>query len=254
MYLLSQYLSTIVMVITMKKSKIIIIDDEPKILRFIAANLKSLGYEPHSFLSGEEALDKIDLLDPELILLDIMMPGLDGLALLKRLRTFSDVPVIILTARGNSTDKVQGLNMGADDYLTKPFSLDELFARVQAVLRRSAKRVVNNYSTSEIKNGEVIINLAQRRIWIGNKELKLTETEYGLFSLLMANVGKVLTHEQLLSEVWGSEYRDDVEYLRVAIARIRQKIKQADYKGGLIVTYPGVGYMIANTEVEKHQL
>lgn len=254
MYLLFQYLSTIVTVITMQKSKIIIIDDEPKILRFIAANLKSLGYDPHSFLNGLEALEKIDLLDPELILLDIMMPELDGFAFLKRLRTFSDVPVIILTARGNSTDKVQGLNMGADDYLTKPFSLEELFARVQAVLRRSARRLVNNYSTSEIKNGEVIINLAQRRIWIGNKELKLTETEYGLFSLLMANVGKVLTHEQLLSEVWGSEYRDDIEYLRVAIARIRQKIKQADYKAGLIVTYPGVGYMIANTEVEKHQL
>ncbi|WP_028971850.1 response regulator [Sporomusa ovata] len=242
------------MVISMKKRKIIIIDDEPKILRFIAANLKSLGYEPHSFLNGSEALENIDLLDPELILLDLMMPGMDGFTILKRLRMFSDVPVIILTARGNSTDKVQGLNMGADDYLTKPFSLDELFARVQAVLRRSAKRIANIYATSEIKNGEVTLNLAQRRVWLGNTELKLTETEYGLFSLLMVNVGKVLTHEQLLSDVWGSEYRDDVEYLRVAIARIRQKIKRADYEGGLIVTYPGVGYMISNKEAEKHQL
>ncbi|SDF00793.1 response regulator transcription factor [Sporomusa acidovorans] len=238
----------------MKKSKIFIVDDEPKILRFISANLKSLGYDPYSFQNSLEALEKIDLLDPELILLDIMMPEMDGFAFLKRLRTFSDVPVIILTARGNSSDKVQGLNMGADDYLTKPFSLEELFARVQAVLRRSANRLVNNYTTSEIKNGEVTINLAQRRIWIGNKELKLTETEYGLFSLLMVNAGKVLTHEQLLSDVWGSEYRDDVEYLRVAIARIRQKIKHVDYEGGVIVTYPGVGYMIANKEAEKHQL
>lgn len=252
MYLLFQYHNTTVMVTTMKKSKIIIIDDEPKILRFISANLKSLGYEPHSFLNSLEALESIDLLDPELILLDIMMPGLDGFALLKRLRTFSDVPVIILTARGNSNDKVQGLNMGADDYLTKPFSLDELFARVQAVLRRSAKRVINNYSTSEIRNGEVTISLAQRRAWIVDRELKLTETEYGLFSLLMANSGKVMTHEQLLSDVWGSEYRDDVEYLRVAIARIRQKIKHADGDGRLIVTYPGVGYMISNKEDEKH--
>lgn len=253
MYLQFPYLNIIAMVTRMKKSNIFIVDDEPKILRFISANLKSLGYDPYSFQNGLEALEKVDLLDPELILLDVMMPDLDGFAFLKRLRTFSDVPVIILTARGNSTDKVQGLNMGADDYLTKPFSLEELFARVKAVLRRSAGRSVNNYTASEIKNGEVMINLAQRRIWIGKKELKLTETEYGLFSLLMANAGKVLTHEQLLSEVWGSEYRDDVEYLRVAIARIRQKIKQADYEGGLIVTYPGVGYMIASQEAEKHQ-
>ncbi|HWR45535.1 response regulator transcription factor [Sporomusa sp.] len=230
----------------MKKCRILIIDDEPKILRFISANLKSLGYEPHIFQNGLDALDNFDALDPELILLDIMMPGLDGFELLKRLRTFSNVPVIVLTARGNANDKVHGLNMGADDYLTKPFSLDELFARVKAVLRRSDSRAVNNYMTSEIKNGQVTINLAQRRAWIGNKELKLTETEYNLFSLLMSNAGKVLTHEQLLSDVWGSEYRDDVEYLRVAIARIRQKIKNADFDGTFIVTYPGVGYMVSN--------
>ncbi|MDF2570370.1 MAG: walR [Sporomusa sp.] len=238
--------------INMKKCRVFIIDDEPKILRFISANLKSLGYEPHIFQNGADALAKFDLLDPELILLDLMMPGLDGLALLKRLRTFSNVPVIILTARGNANDKVQGLNMGADDYLTKPFSLDELFARVKAVLRRSDSRVVNNYMTSEIKNGEVTVNLAQRRAWVGDNELRLTETEYNLFSLLMANAGKVLTHEQLLTDVWGSEYRDDVEYLRVAIARIRQKIKNADLDGGFIVTYPGVGYMISNTGTEQH--
>ncbi|QDR81431.1 response regulator transcription factor [Sporomusa termitida] len=238
----------------MKKCRIFIIDDEPKILRFISANLKSLGYEPHIFQNGADALAKFDLLDPELILLDLMMPGLDGLAVLNRLRTFTNVPVIILTARGHATDKVQGLNMGADDYLTKPFSLEELFARVKAVLRRSAGRVENNYMTSEIKNGEVTVNLAQRRAWAGDRELRLTETEYNLFSLLMANAGKVLTHEQLLTDVWGSEYRDDVEYLRVAIARIRQKIKSVDIDGGFIVTYPGVGYMVPNMEGEKsHQ-
>ncbi|MDF2572903.1 MAG: walR, partial [Sporomusa sp.] len=176
MSLLFQYLNTGVLVIIVKKCKIFIIDDEPKILRFISANLKSLGYEPHIFQNGSEALDKFDILDPELILLDLMMPGLDGITLLKRLRTFSNVPVIILTARGNANDKVQGLNMGADDYLTKPFSLDELFARVKAVLRRSDNRVVNSHMTSEIKNGEVTINLAQRRAWVGDKELRLTET------------------------------------------------------------------------------
>ncbi|WP_371381074.1 response regulator transcription factor [Sporomusa aerivorans] len=229
----------------MRKCKVFIIDDEPKILRFISANLKSLGYEAYIFQNGTDALANFDVLDPELILLDIMMPELDGLEVLKRLRTFSNVPVIILTARGDSTDKVRGLNMGADDYLTKPFALDELFARVQAVLRRSANREANNHVTSEIRNGEVTVNLAQRRIWLGNREMKLTETEYKLFSLLMVNAGKVMTHEQLLSDIWGSEYRDDVDYLRVAIARIRQKIKNAEFEGKIIVTYPGVGYMIA---------
>ncbi|WP_425060292.1 Transcriptional regulatory protein KdpE [Sporomusa carbonis] len=238
----------------MKKHKVIIIDDEPKILRFIAANLKSLGYESVTFLSGSEALEKFDLLDADLILLDLMMPGMDGFEVLKRLRTFSNVPVIILTARGNSNDKVQGLNLGADDYLTKPFSLDELFARVKAVLRRSDNRFANNFLTSEIKNGVVTVNLAQRRIRIQNKELKLTETEYKLFSLLMLNMGKVMTHEQLLTDVWGSEYRDDVEYLRVAIARIRQKIKGMEMDGSFIVTYPGVGYMISPVGEAEHHL
>ena len=241
-----QYLNITVLVMSMKKCRVFIIDDEPKILRFIAANLKSLGYEPYTFPSGKDALEHLDALDPELVLLDIMMPGLDGLEVLKRLRTFSNVPVIILTARGDSNDKVRGLNMGADDYLTKPFALDELFARVQAVLRRSVSREPSNQAASEIRNGEVTVNLAQRRIWIGSRELKLTETEYRLFSLLMINAGKVMTHEQLLSDIWGSEYRDDVDYLRVAIARIRQKVKNADFDGRIIATYPGVGYMIVD--------
>lgn len=223
-----------------------VIDDESKILRFISANLKSLGYEPVTFQNGLEALAEFDTVHPDLILLDLILPDLAGLEVLERLRTFSNVPVIILTARGNSGDNVQGLNMGADDYLTKPFYLDELFARVQAVLRRSTGRTGNPITAAEIKNGTFTVNLAQRRIWIGSKELKLTETEYNVFVLLMSNAGKVLTHEQLLSEVWGSEYRDDVDYLRVTIARIRRKVKNTDSDGGLIVTYPGVGYMIAS--------
>ncbi|WP_425058977.1 Transcriptional regulatory protein WalR [Sporomusa carbonis] len=236
----------------MKKYKILIVDDEPKISRFISANLKSLDYEPYTLLNGSEALEKFESLDPDLVLLDIMMPGLDGFEVLKRLRTFSNVPVIILTARGDSNDKVHGLNLGADDYLTKPFSLDELFARVKAVLRRFDTRLNHNHTTTEIKNGEVTINLAQQRIWIGNRELKLTETEYKLFSLLMLNAGKVLTHEQLLSDVWGNEYRDEVGYLRVAVARIRQKIKNMDFDGSFIVTYPGLGYMISDSEERQH--
>ncbi len=230
----------------MKKNRVMIVDDEPKILRFIAANLKSLGFEVHTFMRGAEALDNYDLLNPDLILLDIMMPGMDGFELLKRLHLFSDVPVIMLTARGDSNDKVLGLNSGADDYLTKPFSLEELFARVNAVLRRYDKTLAQSNKTSEITGGPITMNLAQRRIWLQDKEIKLTETEYKLFSLLMLNINKVMTHEQLLSSVWGSEYRDEVEYLRVTIARIRQKLKMEGLTGNYLITYPGVGYMIAD--------
>lgn len=227
----------------LKRQKIMIVDDEPKIVRFVAANLKSLDFETLTCQSGTEALEKVDEFDPDLILLDLMMPGMDGFDVLKRLRTYSSVPVIMLTARSNSSDKVQGLNLGADDYLTKPFSLDELFARVNAVLRRMDGRMTTSVATSEISLGPVTVNLAQRRTWLNATEIKFTETEYNLFALLLQHAGKVMTHEQLLSEVWGSEYRDEVEYLRVTIARIRQKVKSIAEGLDLIVTYPGVGYM-----------
>jgi len=231
----------------MDKNRIIIVDDEAKILRFVAANLKSLGYEVHAFIKGAEALEQFDAIAPDLVLLDITMPGLDGFEMLKRIRTFSEVPVIMLTARDNANDKVFGLNSGADDYLTKPFSLEELFARVKAVLRRYDKMPLGTI-TSEMKNGPIRINMAQRRIWIRDEELKLTETEYKLFSLLMLNVNKVVPHEQLLSTVWGSEYRDEVEYLRVTLARIRQKLKGAGQDNSFLVNYPGIGYMISTIE------
>ncbi|MGG1514748.1 response regulator transcription factor [Paenibacillus oryzisoli] len=231
----------------MSGKRILIVDDEPKIIRFIAANLKSLQYETAACQSGAEALEQVDLFDPDLILLDLMMPGMDGFEVLRRLRSFSSVPVIMLTARSNSADKVQGLNLGADDYLTKPFSLDELFARVNAVLRRLDGRMPAPAAASELVVGPVTVQLAQRSVKVGGTLLKLTETEYNLFVLLLQNADKVMTHEQLLSEIWGSEYRDEVEYLRVTIARIRQKLKA--HAGGqeLIVTYPGVGYMAKQT-------
>ncbi|KRE72940.1 response regulator transcription factor [Paenibacillus sp. Soil750] len=227
----------------MSAKKIMIVDDEPKIIRFIAANLKSLGFETVACQNGAEALEKAEAVDPDLILLDLMMPGMDGFEVLRRLRTYSSVPVIMLTARSNGADKVQGLNLGADDYLTKPFSLDELFARVNAVLRRLDGRMPAPSTVSELNVGPVNVNLAQRRIWVSEAEVKFTETEYNLFVLLLQHEGKVMTHEQLLSEIWGSEYRDEVEYLRVTIARIRQKLKAHTEGQELIVTYPGVGYM-----------
>lgn len=231
----------------MNTQRICIVDDEPKIVRFVAANLKSIGYEVSTMSSGEELLEKFDLVSPDLILLDIMMPGQDGFGVLEKLRKFSNVPVIMLTARSNPKDKVQGLNSGADDYLTKPFSLDELFARVNAVLRRSQTNATNSkmIETSVIRTGELVIDLGSKRCWINDEEFKLTPTEYSVMEMLAINLDKVVQHETLLSEVWGTQYRDDVEYLRVGIARIRRKIKESiQNKQEYIVTYPGLGYML----------
>lgn len=229
------------------KQKICIVDDEAKILRFISANLKSVGYEVESIGSGKELLEKYDLISPDLILLDIMMPEYDGFFVLEELRKFSSIPVIMLTARGNPQDKVHGLNLGADDYLTKPFSLDELFARVNAVLRRTAPKTSEQeeHATSIVKTGDLKIDIGSKRCWVKDKELKLTQTEFSLVEILALNIDKVVQHETLLSQVWGPQYRDDVEYLRVAIARIRRKLKnQLNEVQEYIITYPGLGYML----------
>lgn len=229
------------------KQKICIVDDEAKILRFISANLKSVGYDVETIGSGKEFLEKYDLISPDLILLDIMMPEYDGFFVLEELRKFSSVPVIMLTARGNSQDKVHGLNLGADDYLTKPFSLDELFARVNAVLRRTIPKASEQEeaATSIVKTGDLKINIGSKRCFVKDKELKLTQTEFSLIEMLALNIDKVVQHETLLSQVWGPQYRDDVEYLRVAIARIRRKLKnQLNESQEYIITYPGLGYML----------
>ncbi|TQS74898.1 response regulator transcription factor [Ornithinibacillus gellani] len=231
----------------MKNQTICIVDDEPKILRFIAANLKSVGYDVVTAGSGEELLEKFDLMSPDLILLDIMMPGYDGFYVLEKLRKFTNVPVIMLTARSNPQDKVHGLNVGADDYLTKPFSLDELFARVNAVLRRSQPTLAEQQvvTTPMIYTGEFAIDIGSKRCWINDVEFKLTHTEFMMMEILALNLDKVVQHEKLLTEVWGAQYRDDVEYLRVGIARIRRKMKEKlTEKQEYIITYPGLGYML----------
>ncbi len=229
------------------KQKICVVDDEAKILRFIAANLKSVGYEVVTAESGEELLENYDLISPDLILLDIMMPGKDGLCVLEELRKFTNTPIVMLTARSNPKDKVNGLNLGADDYLTKPFSLDELFARVKAVLRRSQPSLSEGIigDSSVITTGTLQVDVGSKRVWIHDEEVKLTQTEFKLLEILALNLDKVVQHETLLSEVWGPQYRDDVEYLRVGIARIRRKIKERlKEPEEYIITYPGLGYML----------
>ncbi|CQR46302.1 Transcriptional regulatory protein YycF [Paraliobacillus sp. PM-2] len=225
--------------------QVVVVDDERKIARFISANLKSVGYKVTTYLSGVELLENFDLIQPDIILLDVMMPEMDGFEVLARLRKFTSTPVIVLTARSQAKDKVEGLNLGADDYLTKPFSLDELFARVKAVLRRTQPIEQMTNDQTALVCGAFKIDFPKRRCWIADQELKLTNTEYSILELLAMNSDKVVTHEQVLSDIWGPEYRDEVEYLRVAIARIRGKLKKVDKEvAKLIVTYPGAGYLL----------
>jgi DNA-binding response OmpR family regulator len=191
---------------------------------------------------GPAALDLTELETPDLILLDIMMPGMDGFACLQRLREFSDVPVILLTAKGEERDKVRGLDLGADDYLTKPFGPAEMLARVRAVLRRWQP---SQEPPRTLVVGDLTINLARRRVLRGGEEIRLTPTEYRLLYELATNPGRVMLHGDLLASVWGPEYRDAVDYLWTYVRYLRNKIEPDPAHPRYILSEPGVGYLLA---------
>jgi two-component system KDP operon response regulator KdpE len=227
-----------------KKPTVLVVDDEPRILRFVRAELESAGFRVLTAANGFAALDVANIEAPDLVVLDVIMPGLDGFEVLKRLRSQSSIPVILLTARGSDADKVRGLDLGADDYLTKPFSPDELSARVRAVLRRTAS---NNKQPAEprLDLGELIIDFDRRRVMVRDKEVQMSRTEWQLLQQLALNAGKVMLHEDLLVRTWGPEYRDDMEYLRVWISRLRRKIEADAAHPKYLRTVPGVGYILA---------
>lgn len=226
----------------MTPTRILIIDDEPKIRRLLAANLGSLAYETTMAGDGAEGLRAFEATRPALVLLDLMMPGVDGFQVLERLRCQSNVPVIVLTARDQTEDKVRAFDLGADDYLAKPFALEELFVRVRAVLRRASPNPEPTEKT--ISNGSLRIDLAQHRAWLRDEEMKLTVTEFRLLATLMRRIGAVMTHEHLLASVWGPEYVSELHYLRVALARVRHKLRDAGLQEACIKTYSGVGYLM----------
>ncbi len=227
------------------KDKILVVDDDPRLLRFVRANLESRGYRVTTAFEGVGALEAIEQEMPELIVLDIMLPGeFDGYELCARVRQFSTVPIIMLTARGDEQDKVKGLRLGADDYLTKPFSAQELLARVEAVLRR-AYIAQESQPASVMTFGDLTIDLLRRRVTIRDQEVSLTPTEYKLISHLAAHAGRVMLHEDLLTRVWGAEYRDELDYLRAYVRYLRQKIEDDPHHPKYILSKPGVGYMLA---------
>ena len=230
----------------MKKTRILVVDDELSIIKFLRANLEASGYEVLAAMDGAEALQTFEIELPDLVVLDIMMPKMDGFEVCRRLREWSQVPIIMLSARGDVSDKVKCLDLGADDYITKPFGAGELIARVSAVLRRteSAAAVPTQPSFS---SGDLEINFAQRKVTIAGKEVKLTPTEYSLLQEFVLNAGKVLTHTHLLNKIWGPEYRDEREYLHVFIPRLRAKLEADPTNPKYIVTISGVGYQFTNT-------
>lgn len=227
--------------------RILIVDDEPRYLRLLEANLRTEGYDVISALDGSQALDAFSSQPVDLILLDIMMPKMDGFAVCQRIREFSNVPIIILTAKGDEQDRVRGLDLGADDYLIKPFSAIELLARVRAVLRR-AQVTVENGQARYFTHGNLRIDFARAEVWRGNQPVYLSATEYRLLLQFAHNIGKIMTSENLLTSIWGTEYRDDKEILWVSIARLRQKLEDDPHAPKHIVTRSGLGYLMPPME------
>ncbi|WP_028308295.1 response regulator transcription factor [Desulfitibacter alkalitolerans] len=224
------------------KNKILVVEDEEKILRFIKANLVASGYKVYVAKDGQSALDLYEKYLPEIILLDVKLPKLDGFEVLRRIRGFSDVPVILVTVKDSSIDIVQGLELGADDYITKPFEINELLARVKAVLRRIKDEDI--LLENEIVVGDLTVNFLRHEVFVKREEVKLTFTEFKLLGELVKNKGCVLTHEVLLTKVWGHEYRDETHYLRVCVAKLRQKLGLTEGIPGWIHTIPTVGYKL----------
>jgi two-component system KDP operon response regulator KdpE len=228
----------------MAQAQVLIVDDDPKLVHLVREVLNATGYDVIASSSGDRAIEMAALEQPDLILLDIMLSGsVDGYEVSRRVREFSDVPIIMLTAKVKESDILRGFDAGADDYITKPFSSKELLVRVRAVLKR-ARGDQAAPTEIEIICGDLRIDLARYRVKVGEREIHLTTTEYKLLYELATHHDQVLLHDQLLTAVWGAEYRDDLDYLRTYIYHLRKKIEADPANPQLIIRCPGVGYML----------
>jgi len=223
-------------------AKVVIIDDEPNLIKFVSQNLRARGYDVADAANGLEGVERVRVYKPDLIILDVNLPGMDGFEVCGYVRQFSDAAIIMLTASGNEGDKIHALDIGADDYLTKPFGIGELIARVRAVMRRTSETLTRSVGQGDVESGGLRIDFAHRRVSVKGTPVKLTPTEYSLLEQLVTRPDEVVTHRELLSNVWGAEYRDETEYVRVYMGRLRRKIEENPAEPVYLVTEPGVGY------------
>ncbi|HET6477507.1 MAG TPA: response regulator [Dehalococcoidales bacterium] len=224
----------------MGNMKILIVDDEASIRRFLRVTLTSQAYMVLEASTGNEALSRVAEDKPDIVILDLGLPDIDGVEVTRLLREWTQMPIIILSVRGAESDKIAALDAGADDYLTKPFGVGELLARLRAALRRTARIAGEPFFTS----GNLKVDLSRRLVTMENHEVQLTPHEYGLLRVLVTHAGKVLTHRYLLREVWGAEYGDEFHMLHVNISNLRRKIESDPARPQLIITEPGVGYRL----------
>ncbi|MBN1303779.1 MAG: response regulator transcription factor [Anaerolineales bacterium] len=233
-----------------ERRRILVVDDEERMVRFIRLNLEHDGFQVTEAFNGKQALERIRDTTPDLVLLDVMMPDVDGFEVLKMIREINNVPVIMLTAKGEEDDRVRGLELGADDYITKPFSPREMVSRVKAVLRRTEGVSGGMHGLMEIDE-RLKIDFDRREIWLEGKLVKLRPTEYRLLYHLVQNAGWVVSHDQLLSKVWGYEYRDEPHYVRLYINYLRQKLENDPSTPKYILTERGVGYRFIDFRRDK---
>jgi two-component system KDP operon response regulator KdpE len=220
---------------------VLVADDEQRITKLVSMALTDEGFRVVTAASGEEALARAEEVRPDIVLLDIVMPDMDGIDVMRQIRERRPVPVILLTARSSASDKAKGLDLGADDYVAKPFHLDELAARVRAVLRRASGV---STGTGVVRFDDVEIDLERRIVTRGGELVELSRTEWLLLQHLAANAGKVVLHTEMLTKVWGPEYRDDLQYLRVWVSRVRRKLGAKPGESGRIKTFQGIGYLL----------
>jgi two-component system, OmpR family, KDP operon response regulator KdpE len=226
---------------TLSGPLVLIVEDEPQMVRFLRASLSTHEYRVVESTTGADALAQAAARSPDVILLDLGLPDIDGLEVTRRLREWTSTPIIVLSARGQDEDKIDALDAGADDYLTKPFSVGELLARIRVALRHTTAlgKPEPIFTLDELR-----VDLAKREVFVENREIHLTPTEYKLLTVLVQHAGKVVTHRQLLKEVWGPPHTDNTQYLRVYMAQLRQKLETNPARPRFLINEPGVGYRL----------
>ena len=224
-------------------ARILVVDDEPQIRHSLQTNLENRNYDVTTTASGEEALEAMARQNPDVVIVDLILPAMDGIELTRRIREQSPVPIIVLSAIGDERKKVEALESGADDYVTKPFGIEELAARVKSALRRT---IMFSGTEPVFRSGALTVNFERREVRVEGKPVKLTPTEYDLLKYMIQYIGKVLTHRTLLTAIWGEAYIDQAQYLRVFIGQLRKKLERNTARPQYILTDPGIGYRFAH--------